>query len=173
MQTTTPWTFASCGSSLLRCRFQTTTSPTKKPRCSYRAFCGRRLSSLTVPTNFTSTSRASKEFSCALRGPGLRRDCQTLAVHTSRILVRLQTLPHQRPPPESSMKPETCLPPKNQEDRPMTMRAYLDATKQERQLNMHHLVAAYTRAITSAHPSLFGLDPLDLAAIAARFVQPI
>ena len=50
-----------------------------------------------------------------------------------------------------------------------TMRAFLDATRLERQSIIHHFVAAFTRAITS----LSELAPPDLAAITAQFFQSL
>ena len=52
------------------------------------------------------------------------------------------------------------------------IRDYLDATRPEHQSNMHHFVAAYTRAVTSfpSFPRLWTRP--DLTAIAARFFQP-
>ena len=74
----------------------------------------------------------------------------------------------------SCQTPSRISPRLTLQTRPSGRLLSLDATRLERQSNMHHSVGAYMWATVFVHPSfLFELDPPDLAAIAARILQPM
>ena len=67
------------------------------------------------------------------------------------------------------------MPPRNQANKPMTMRAHLDATRPERRQNRHHSVAAYTEGITwpPSPPAFFPAHAGRATAFAFDGTDPI